>query len=593
MKKILALLLALALVATLTACSGTSAEATSVSSPSGISYITLKGKSVALNGNGAIIDGSTVTITSGGTYSISGTLKDGQIIVNTREAEDINLVLNGVDITCSTSAPIYIINAQDTIITLADGTENRVTDGETYVLEDEESNEPNAAIFSKADLTIEGDGSLTVNASYNNGIQSKDDLEINGGTITVNAVNDAIKGRDSITIDDANITLKAGGDGMQSDNDEDEGEGNISIGGGVIDITSVEDGIQANTVLTITGGTITISSGGGSINGSTRTGAEGIDWSRWNLDDDLTDDSDGSAKGLKSGDNLTISGGTITIDSSDDSIHSNDTIIINDGIITMASGDDGIHADSALEINGGEISITKSYEGIESSVITINDGDIHVVSSDDGMNLVGGVDGSSINGRPGQNMFESSGNNHLYINGGYLAIDAMGDGIDCNGPIDMTGGTVIINGPTRNDNGALDYAGEFKVTGGYLVAAGSSGMAQAPSTSSSQYSILVNLSTQQLWESLFHIETENGKDILTFAPTKLYQSVVICSAELKNDETYLIYTEGTSTGEVTDSLYSGGTYTGGTQVTSLTISDIVTKYGSSGGFFAGGGGRRH
>ena len=170
-----------------------------------------------------------MTITAAGTYVVSGSLDDGQIVVDTEDKETVRLVLNGADITCSTSAPIYVKSADKIILILADGTENQVTDGDSYVLEDAESDEPNAAIFSKSDLTINGDGSLIVKANYNDGIASKDDLKIVSGDITVDAVNDAIKGRDCIGVKDGTIKVTAGGDGLQSTNDEDPEKGFICI----------------------------------------------------------------------------------------------------------------------------------------------------------------------------------------------------------------------------------------------------------------------------------------------------------------------------------------------------------------------------
>jgi hypothetical protein len=558
----------------------------SSASRSDMSYIELEGNSITLDGSGAIVNGNIITVTSAGMYSISGALDDGQIIVNTGDKETVRLVLNGADITCSTSAPIYVVNAGKTVITLADGTENYIADGDSYILEDTESDEPNAAIFSNDDLTINGDGSLTVNANYNNGITSNDDLKITGGNLTVNAVNDGIKGKDSIAVKDGMITVNAGSDGMQSNNDEDAEKGYISIEGGTFNITAGMDGIQAETRLLVSGGNITISSGGGSINSSSKD-----NWGNWGMENNPNDNSSaGSAKGMKAGVNITITGGTIDIDSSDDSVHSNDSLTINGGDILLASGDDGMHSDSTLEINGGDLSIAKCYEGIESSTVTINDGNIHLVASDDGINAAGGNDGSSINGRPGQNNFGFSGDNHLYVNGGYTAIDAMGDGLDINGPIDMTGGIVIVNGPTANNNGALDYAGAFQITGGFLVAVGSSGMAQAPSTSSTQYSVAMNFPSPQTVGTMVHFETEEGEEILTFVPTKAYQSVVLCSPELGNGSTYVVYSGGSSTGTVADGLYSDGTYTAGTEITRFTISSVVTGAGSYSGGFPGGPG---
>lgn len=305
-----------------------------------------------------------------------------------------------------------------------------------------------------------------------------------------------------------------------------------------------------------------------------------------------------STKGIKSSSDITISGGTFNIDSADDAIHSNDTITIDGGDITIASGDDGIHSDTTLTINDGKVNIIKSYEGIESAVINIAGGQIHVIASDDGINVAGGNDGSAVNGRPGQNNFSASGDYNLNIKGGYLVVDATGDGLDANGSIYMTGGTVIVNGPTDNGNGALDYDVIFEISGGFLVSAGSSAMAQGTSDSSTQYSIIMNYPQVQSAGTLVHLEDSEGNIIATFAPSKDYQSVVITSPDLKSDGTYTLYSGGTSTGTETDGLYSDEEYQEGTEVVSFTISSSVTGLNESGvteaqaGHGMGGGGTR-
>lgn len=534
------------------------------------SYIKLDGGSISVDGSGATVDGSLVTITSSGTYDISGTLDDGQIIVDTKDEETVVLVLSGAEIASSTSAPIYVLNADKTVITLADGADNSVTDARNEVLESEETDEPNAAIFSKDDLTVNGAGSLTVRANYNHGIVSKDDLKITGGSITVYAAKDGIKGRDSIAVKDGRIAIQAGGDGMQANNDEDADEGTIVIEGGTLDITAGLDGIQAATRLEIGGGAITISSGGGS-------GSYGPEQ---------------SAKGLKAGVDVTITSGTFDIDASDDAIHSNDSLTINGGEMHLATRDDGIHSDATLVINGGVLDVVQSYEGIESAIITINDGTIHLKSSDDGINVVGDNDGAFGDGAPMNRRVRpdefATGNRYLYINGGTIAIDADGDGLDINGSVQMTQGTLIVHGPTGNMNGALDYNGTFTMTGGFLVAGGSAGMAQAPDTSSTQYVVMHTFASPQAGGTLVHLESQSGENILTFAPNKTYQSVVFSSPELENGATYLVFSGGNSTGTVTDGLYSGGTYTAGHQETSLTLSSIVTGGDPRGGGFRGG-----
>jgi hypothetical protein len=548
-----------------------------------MSNITLKGNTITLNGGGAIVDGSKITIISAGIYNITGTLNNGQVIVNSKDKGTVFLVLNGVNISCYTNAPIYIIDAKKTVITLADGTKNYITDGDSYIFQDTAADEPDAAIFSADDLTINGNGSLTVNAKYNDGIQSKDDLKILSGIIAVNAANDGIKGKNSINVKDGKIKVEAGGDGMKSDNDEDLRKGNITIESGTIDITAGGDGIQANSLLAIKNGLITVSSGSDKVDKSRVNNRKHSDKNDNNTSD--TRSSSDSPNGICAGIYITISGGTININSSKDAIHSNIGLTINNGKIILESGDDGIdskssliinggdlllscrgdglHADSTLEINGGDINITKSYEGIESSVITINNGTIRLASGDDGINGTGW-------GRSGGNM--------LYVNGGYTVVNAWGDGIDINGSISMTGGVVIISGPTDSMNGALDYYG-FEITGGFIVAAGSSGMAQSAGgyTPSTQNSVMLWFTSWQEAGTMLHIRAEDGKEILTISPLKAYSSVALCSPKLKEGLNYNVYTGGSSTGTVTDGLYSGGTYTPGALVSSFKISSIFTS----------------
>jgi len=534
-----------------------------------VSYIKLEGDMISYEGDGAGVDGNVVTITSAGVFSISGTLSDGKIIVDSQYEGTVTLILNGANITSSNSAPIFVRNAEKVIITLADGMQNVVTDGVSYVFDSVDLDEPNAAIFSKDDLTINGNGSLTVNANFNNGIASKDNLKITGGVITVNAVNDGIKGKNYIAMNNGTVTVNAGADGLQSNSDEDAEKGFVLIEGSTLNITSVMDGIQAETSIAINGGTVSISTGGGSAQSY---------------------DSDVSAKGLKANVDITIAGGMVNIDSFDDAINSNVSVTINGGDTLLSSGDDGIHANSAITFNGGTVNIIKSYEGIESTTITVNDGNIHVVTSDDGLNAAGGVDGSSTNGRPGQNGFDAATDAYIYINGGYLYVNSGGDGIDSNGSIAMTAGTAIVSGPTNNGNGSLDYNGTFNMTGGYLLAVGSAGMAQAPSETSTIYSVMYGFESMQAAGTMVHIETESGEEILTFMPSKEYQSVVLASPKLANGETYVVYTGGTSTGTTVDGLYSSGTYSAGTQVASFTTSSIVTSAGVSGGMMGGPGG---
>jgi len=277
-----------------------------------------------------------------------------------------------------------------------------------------------------------------------------------------------------------------------------------------------------------------------------------------------------SAKAIKTNVGILIENGIFNIDSSDDSIHSNGNVIINNGTFEIKSGDDGIHSDTSLSINNGEINISKSYEGVESAKIEINGGDINIVASDDGINVAGGNDSSSINGRPGQNNFSSNTDQLLTINSGTITIDATGDGIDINGNGYINGGKTIVNGPTNSGNGALDYAGTFDVSGGELIAIGASGMMQTPSKDSTIYSISYVFSTTQQSNTNIIIKNSSNEEVISVVATKSFNSVVASSEKFIKGESYTVYLNDEKTGEI-------------------TLDNIVTSVGGTGMQMPGGG----
>jgi hypothetical protein len=544
--------------------------------------ITLNGTTILADDPSVIVEGSTATITAAGVYSLSGTLSDGQIVVDTEDEEVVRLILDGVDIYNSDNAPLAILQAEEVLIVLADGTVNNLSDGAAYTFAADED-EPNAALFSKADLTISGMGALNVTGNYNDAITSKDGLVIHSGTITVTSVDDGIRGKDYLIIEDGTITVDAAGDALKADNEEEADRGYIAVLGGTLNLTAIGDAMDAETDVLIAAGDITIVAGGGS-NG-------------------LVGDDD-SAKGIKGTVSVIIDGSNLEIDAADDAVHSNNAIVINNGQLLLATGDDAIHADATVTINGGDIRITDSYEGIESAVITINDGEIRLVASDDGINVSDGSGagemGPGMGGgmapgmrsgggaapgavaMPGQQVAAYTGSYYLYINGGLIVVNADGDGLDANGAIVMTGGVVLVDGPTNSGNGALDYDGGFNISGGLLVGTGSAGMAQAPAGSSSQNSLLVNFTATQPAGALVVIVDSAGENVLTYAPSKEYASLVFSSSALQVGETYTVYTGGSSSGTAADGLYEDGVYTPGTLYTEVTLTGVVTTYGASG-----------
>lgn len=514
--------------------------------------IVLSGDSITINGDGATVEDSRALISQAGTYVISGSLTDGQIVVDTESDELVQLVLDGANITCSDSAPIDILQGKSVAIILADGSANSVSDGTTIRYDDEAAQEPSAAIFSNGDLSFSGNGSLVVNANANDGISSDDGIVIAGGDIQVIAVDDGIRGKEYLVVEAGALSIVAGGDGLKSDFGADSDEtgetdkGYILIQSGKLQVEAGGDALSAQTTLLISGGEFDIVSGSSVLASNANSG-----------------------KGIKGTLSVIIDGGAFSINAADDAIHSNGSIVINDGEFTISSGDDGLHADEALTINAGSIQIVKSYEGLESAAITLNDGNVQVVASDDGINVAGGVDGSGMNdaGQGGpQDMFAAAGDYLLTINGGMLAVDAGGDG-------------------------ALDHFG-FTISGGTLVAAGSSGMAQAPDESSSQCALLIYFTASLPAGTPVHIENSAGEEVLTFIPSKQFSSLAFSSPNLLEGETYTIYTGGSSGSEATYGLVQGGEYSGGTVYTPFTVSSTLTTVGSGGRGGGRMGGRR-
>ena len=540
--------------------------------------IYLKGDSVEASIQGVNIDNTIVTISSPGTYIITGTLNNGQILVDCQEKGTVEIVFYNADISSSTNSPVFIKDSKKTLLVLAEKSVNSLSDVGEYTYIDAENEEPSACLFSKDDLVISGGGSLTVNGNFNNGIASKDTLKITGGNIAVTAENNGIKGKDCLMIADGTFEVTSKGDGLKSDN-SDVALGYVSISGGSFTIISEEDGIQAESLLRVTGGTFDITTGGGADTAVAKGG--NAMKGGWDFDKQYSETEDAaSVKGVKAGAALVISGGIFDVDSQDDAFHSNGTFDMTEGTMQIATGDDGIHADDTLTITGGEIDITQCYEGIESPDIIYEGGTTHIKASDDGINAAGGELSSSNGGNKMGMMSNSIGT--LTINEGYIYIDAAGDGLDSNGDLTINGGTVIVEGPTDNGNSAVDYEYEFKINGGYLLASGSSGMVEEVSNSSKQNSVTVFFNNSVGSGSTFAVLDSKGELVMAFAPSKSSQCFVFSSSELANGETYTISIGGSCAGTKEDGLYTEGSYQGGTELESFTINSSVTTVGSGG-----------
>ena len=381
-----------------------------------------------------------VEITKEGIYTLTGEI-NGQVVVNT--TGNVKIILKNVTIKSSNGPCILVKEASNVVIYLEDGSTNVLEDSTNYSGFEEET----ATIYSHDDLIFEGNGTLKITANYQDAIASSDDLTIKSGTYVINSKDDAIRGKDSVHITGGNFEIVSSGDGIKSTNDTDSDKGNILIEGGTFNIEATLDGIQAYNKIVITDGVFTIKSGGGSTTTSKTTS-----WGRFENNAKSTDTD--SAKGIKAGTSIDISGGTFNLNDSDDSIHSNGVILISGGNFTIASSDDGIHADGMVNVKGGTFIITAS-EGIEATYVKIDNGNITINASDDGINAGNKSNAYSVK---------------IEIAGGDITIN-MGqgdtDGIDSNGDLIISGGTINITGQSP-----FDYDGKASYTGGMLIVNG-------------------------------------------------------------------------------------------------------------------------
>ena len=510
----------------------------------------------AQQGEGYTLQDGVLTVTGGGSYLLSG--EGERVVISADEDDKVRLLLGGVTLKADSCAAIEAPQADKVFITSLAGTENTVAVTGTP----DSSGKADAAIWADCTLTINGEGSLHVSCAEGHGVKSTDSLKVTGGTLTVEAGKRGLSGKDSVRIAGGGITVVSGTDGIRATREDEGKEGYIYLSGGTIHVTTQGDGFSAEGVIQVDGGDITVKAG----ERSEAQASSGFGDRRGWYDADENDDTP-SRKGMKA-DSILILGGALALDTEDDGLHAASSLTVSGGDITIATGDDALHSDKQLTITGGRLEVTACCEGIEGETILIEGGSINLTSSDDGINAAGGADSSGFGrGWPGG---EGSSSASLTITGGEVVITAQGDGMDSNGSMTIGGGCVYICGAASSGEVPIDYSGTGVITGGTLLATGSSTrMLQSFGGASTQPTTVVALESPHSGGEAITLLDAGGSVLAAFTPAHAYQLVIISHPDLTAD--------------------AACTLTAGSEQRAVTVGN--NTYTAEGGFGRGGFGK--
>ena len=451
--------------------------------------------------DGVTVSDGFITITKAGNYKLTGTY-EGQIKVEAADSDMVRLILNNATITNSTGAAINVVEADEVVIYTASGTTNTVSDGSSY--SDTASGSPDAAIYSKSDLTLAGEGTLKVEGKYEEGIHTSDGLVIASGTLEVNAANTGIKGKDYVDILDGTITVTATKDGIKATNDTDGNRGWVRLSGGTVNISAGDDGFKAERVLEISGGTLNITKAN-----------EGIEAQYIN---------------------------------------------ILDGTVNVTSSDDGINASYSTTTTTDSTTATSTNQSAQNRQNSAP----QVPSGSAGQASAGGQAPSGTMGQPqaGGGTFEVV-DATINISGGTVTVNANGDGIDSNGTATLSGGTLIVNGPFTGGNASLDTNGDLLLNGTTVTAANSGDMFEAPSTNStSGYVKISNVSNLSAGTTI-QVADSSGNVVANYKVTNSSTALIlVSSSKITKGESYTVYTTTDSVDASSTALASNATSLG-------------------------------
>lgn len=473
--------------------------------------------------DGVTVSDGVITITKAGNYKLTGTY-EGQIKVEAADSDMVRLILDNATITNSTGAAINVVEADEVVIYTASGTTNTVSDGSSY--SDTASGSPDAAIYSKSDLTLAGEGTLKVEGKYEEGIHTTDGLVIASGTLEVAAANTGIKGKDYVDILDGTVTVTATKDGIKATNDTDGNRGWVRLSGGTVNISAGDDGFKAERVLEISGGTLNITESN-----------EGIEAQYINILD-----------------------GTVNVTSSDDGINASYST-------TSTSSTSTTSTESTSSSTTQTTQTSQTAQNTQSGQPAQGNAAQGGQGGQGGQPPAGGQAPSGNMGQPpagggGGGTFEVV-DATINIAGGTVTVNANGDGIDSNGTATLSGGTLVVNGPFTNGNASLDTNGDLLLNGTTVTAGNSGDMFEAPASSStSGYVKLTNLSNVSSGTTI-QVADSSGKVVANYKVTNSNTALILVSnANITKGQSYTVYTTTDSVDASSTSVASNATSLG-------------------------------
>ena len=526
--------------------------------------------------DGVTVEDGTLTITKAGTYKLSGEYQ-GQIKVETADSDAVRLVLDNANITNSSGAALNVVNADEVILYSASGTTNTISDGADYTATGED--DPDAVVYSKADLTIAGEGTLKVNGNHEDGIHTSDGLVIASGTLEVNAANTGIKGKDYVDILGGTINVTAQQDGIKSTNDTDEGQGWTRLSNGTVTVNAGDDGFKASRVVEISGGSLTV-----------EQSDEGIEAQYINVsggDVNVTSADDGMNASLKTSDSESTDSSANTSDAANQQQNNQQQGSLPGGQQNGTSNQQ--QQGTGQPPQGQPPAMSGSSQDGTSQNGTTGTGQQQNNAQNQGNQNMGqppampggnAQDGTSQNGttgtgqqgmgQPPQGGMPGGGGGTfevvdaaINVSGGNITVNAEGDGIDSNGVTTLSGGTLIVNGPSQGGNAALDTNGDLLLNGATVLSGSTADMFEAPSTNSTSGYLKLTNSSGFEQGSTVQVADSSGKVVANYKVTKSnVQLVLVSSSSIVKGQSYTVYTTTSAVDSNAASLASGATELG-------------------------------